>query len=75
MSHDLGDIIALVDGRQELVQELRSESLELQEYLANQLTLWLADDRFTFLAVPGHLPYDAERTGIVLDRLRAMADV
>jgi len=73
MSHDVGDIIALVDGRQELVEEVRADSRELQEYLTEQLTPWLADDRFTFLAVPGHLPYDAERTGVVLERLRAIA--
>src|SRR6476620_1792996 len=58
MSHDLGDIIALVDGREELAAELQAESPELQHYVRNQLTAWLADERFTLLAVPGHLPFE-----------------
>jgi hypothetical protein len=72
MSHDLGDIIALVDGREELAAEVAAESHELREYLRKQLAAWLADESFTMLAVPGHLPFDSGRAEIVLERLRAI---
>jgi hypothetical protein len=73
MSHDLGDIIALVDGRPELAAEVRGEPPGLQAYLTEQLAKWLSDERFTLLAVPGHLPFEAERSEIVLERLKAIA--
>jgi hypothetical protein len=73
MSHDLGDIIALVDGRQELAEEVRAELPTLRHYLRDQLVRWLADDRFISLAIPGHLPYEADRSDIVLERLRTIA--
>jgi predicted nucleotidyltransferase len=73
MSHDLGDIIALVDGREELVEEVGAESQELRQYVRKQLAEWLANDRFALLAVPGHLPFEGGRAEIVLERLRAIA--
>jgi hypothetical protein len=74
MSHDVGDIIALVDGREELIDEVQKESRELRDYLHQRLTQWLGDDRFTALAVSGHLPFEGGRSDIVLERLRALAE-
>lgn len=56
-SHDLEDIIALVDGRPELVEEVRSSSLDLREYLAEKLTGLLQVPEF-LSAIPAHLPPD-----------------
>jgi len=74
MSHDMGDIIALVDGREELTAELRAESEELRQYVHKQLSEWLANERFVLLAVPGHLPFEGGRAAVVLERLRAMVN-
>lgn len=75
MSHDIGDIIALVDGREETVDEVALEPQVLREYLRDRLTDWLEDDTFMFLAVPGHLPYDSDRAEIIRQRLRAIASL
>jgi len=57
-SHDLGDIISVVDGRDSLQGECKQMPHELQDYLAKQFSALLADRRFLD-ALPGHLPGDA----------------
>lgn len=57
-SHDLGDIISVVDGRDSLLGECEQMPQELQNYLANEFSALLADRRFLD-ALPGHLPGDA----------------
>ncbi len=70
MSHDVGDVIALVDGREELVVEVAAEPRALRSYLSERLLAWLADGRFNLLVVSGHLPFEGGRVDIVLERLR-----
>lgn len=57
-SHDLGDIISVVDGRDSLLDECAQMPKELRAYLARQFSVLLADRRFLD-ALPGHLPGDA----------------
>jgi hypothetical protein len=57
-SHDLGDIVSVVDGRESLLEECRQTPRDLQDYLAEQFSTLLADRRFRD-ALPGHLPGDA----------------
>ena len=57
-SHDLGDIISVVDGRDSLFAECELMRNDLQDYLAEQFSALLADRRFLD-ALPGHLPSDA----------------
>ncbi len=57
-SHDLGDILSVVDGRESLLHECRQMPLEFQTYLATQFSHLLADRRFRD-ALPGHLPGEA----------------
>ena len=57
-SHDLGDIISVVDGRDSLVKDCEQMPPELKDYLASQFSALLADRRFLD-ALPGHLPGDA----------------
>jgi predicted nucleotidyltransferase len=57
-SHDLGDIISVVDGRDSLVKDCERMPQELKDYLARQFSGLLADRRFRD-ALPGHLPGDA----------------
>lgn len=57
-SHDLGDLISVIDGRDTLLQECAQAPEVLQSYLAVQMQRLLATRAFTD-ALPGHLPADA----------------
>jgi predicted nucleotidyltransferase len=74
-SHDLEDIITLVDGRPELSKEVCEASLQLREYLFAQIRALLQNDNF-LEALPAHLLGDAAsqaRLPELLSRLRALA--
>ena len=57
-SHDLGDIISVVDGRDGLWAELQQTRGELKAYLAEQFSQLMAIRAFRD-SLPGHLPGDA----------------
>ena len=76
-SHDLEDIITVVDGRATLLQEVHASSHELQRYLGAEFTAWLASEGFV-TALPGHLPGDQasqQRLGPLIAKLRKLADL
>jgi predicted nucleotidyltransferase len=76
-SHDLEDVLTVVDGREELIAEIRASPAELREYLADQLSTLLAAADF-IQAIPGHLPGDPAsqaRAPVLLQRLRLVAQV
>lgn len=56
-SHDLGDLLAVIDGRSSLQEECRSSQPELQAYLGERFRTLLANPAFVE-ALPGHLPGD-----------------
>ncbi len=58
MSHDLEDIITVVDGRVSLLDEVRKVPANLREYLARNFRDLLVSDAFLD-ALAGHLPGDA----------------
>ena len=72
MSHDLEDIITIVDGRPELADEVSKSSRDLRQYLSAEFRSLL--DNLAFRdAIPGHLLPDAisqQRITIVLERIR-----
>lgn len=73
-SHDLEDIVAVVDGRPTLADEVQRAPARLRRFLASTMGRWL-DDPELLAAVPGHLPGDAAsqaRAPLVVDRLRAI---
>jgi predicted nucleotidyltransferase len=73
-SHDLEDIITVVDGRPELSKEVREASLRLREYLVAQIRALLQNDNF-LEALPAHLPGDTAsqaRLPELLSRLHAL---
>jgi len=73
-SHDLEDLIALLDGRATIVKEV-SECVELQAYLSEAFATLLENEEFQD-ALPGHLPADAAsqgRIGIILDRMKEIS--
>lgn len=74
-SHDLGDLLAVVDGRDALLEECRNSSQDLISYLAKRFQGLLAQPAFMD-AMPGHLPGDAanqERLPALLEKLRSLA--
>jgi len=73
-SHDLEDLIAVLDGRATIVQEV-SECIELRAYLSEAFTTLLENEEFQD-ALPGHLPADAAsqgRIGIILNRMKEIS--
>ncbi len=76
-SHDLEDLLAVVDGRDALLEECRTSAPELRGYLAAHFQALLALPAFID-ALPGHLPGDAasqERLPDLLAKLREIAGV
>ena len=75
-SHDLEDIITIIDGRPELVDEIRQAAPDVQTFLRNTFKSWLGISDFTY-ALPGHLPYPGvsnERAQIVERRISQMCE-
>lgn len=58
MSHDLEDVICVIDGRPELEREIVDSTKELRSYIGESLRTFLADPKFID-ALPGQLPGDA----------------
>jgi len=71
-SHDLEDVIAVVDGRSEIVGDLAGASAELQAYVAARLGRILARSDVSVLVAAHLMPEQASqaRLPIVLDRIR-----
>lgn len=70
-SHDFEDIIAVIDGRPDLVIDIKQVDSSLIDYLRNNFANILSKDQF-HLALPGHLNYGSltrERAEIVLRRM------
>jgi predicted nucleotidyltransferase len=74
-SLDVHDIIVLVDGRAELIDELAVQPEELRDYVANELTSLREVDYFEYVvqdAVAAYADVANERAAIVADRLVAI---
>ena len=74
-SRDIEDIIAVVDGRVELVEDIRRAKYDLQSYLAHQFTTLLCDASFTD-SIPGHLlPDEAsqQRRELIMNQMKEIA--
>ncbi len=73
-SHDLEDVLSVVDGRPELAGEIAQAAPELRAYVASVIGRLLEDEGF-LNALPGLVmeASAAPRTPIVLQRLRALA--
>lgn len=75
MSHDMEDIMAVVDGRDELFAELAAAEPSVRSYVAFTIRSFLAFSSFID-ALPGYLPGDAAsqaRLPILVERLRRLA--
>lgn len=73
-SHDLGDLIAIIDGRDTLIEECQRSALELQSYLREKVSQLLATRAF-MQALPGHLPGDLASQERVPDLERKLRQI
>ena len=74
-SHDIEDIVALIDGRKELNSEIHRSDYELKEYLKERFISLLNIAEF-LQSLPGHLPPDQagqSRLPLLIERIRTMA--
>jgi predicted nucleotidyltransferase len=76
MSHDMEDIIAVLDGRPEVVVEVQQSDSHLRAVLADRFTQLLIDASFE-QAVPGQLPGDPasqSRAPLIFERMQQIAE-
>ena len=76
-SHDLEDIVTVVDGRPEIVAEVGGADAEVRAYIASDVRSLLDNPDFVE-ALPGFLLPDAAsqaRRGLVEERLRVLSEL
>ncbi|XUO86755.1 hypothetical protein RVM26_14220 [Halomonas sp. KM072] len=71
-SRDVEDLLALVDGREELLAEVAGASQELRTYLAEELAELLRHPDFEY-AVQGTALNDSARETLIFERLEKLA--
>ncbi|MEQ9210617.1 MAG: hypothetical protein RLN96_12415 [Pseudomonadales bacterium] len=77
MSHDMEDVIAVIDGRPELVADLKSTAPQLRGEIAIRIRELLGEPAFV-QSIPGHMPGDPasqQRVPRILDTLRQIAEI
>jgi hypothetical protein len=75
LSKDIEDFLAIVNGRAELLQELKESPDDVRGYVCGTVAAWLKDDRF-HEALPGQLHGDDASQGrlpLLLSRLRELS--
>jgi hypothetical protein len=75
-SHDMEDIITLLDGRPELGVEVRISPEEVRDFLSRTFREFLQDRNFLD-ALPGHLLPDSasqQRIPLLMERIREIAE-
>lgn len=76
LSRDMEDIVTVIDGRPEIVSEIKQASEVLKDYLVACFSE-LVNERDFLDALPGHLLPDAasqSRSVVVIDRLKAIVE-
>jgi len=76
MSRDMEDIVAVLDGRSEIVSEVQEADKDLKDYLVVRCSM-LLNERGFLDALPGHLLPDAAsqaRSTLIIDRLKTIAE-
>jgi predicted nucleotidyltransferase len=71
-SRDVEDILNLVDGREELLDEIKAASVEVQSYIANEISRLLDLSNFEY-AVQSQAGGNTEREDVIFERLDAFA--
>jgi len=77
MSHDFEDLMAVVDGRVELMDECTKSDVSLRSFIAHTFSSWLNDREF-IQALPCHLPPDdtsIHRYTILEERIKRLGSL
>jgi len=77
MSHDIEDIIAVLDGRPELIDEVKESESDLRGALTERLGYLLLESGFVD-SIPGHMPGDAAsqaRVSLIQRRIEEIAAI
>ena len=75
LSHDIEDIVALLDGRPAVVEDVRNADEVVKNAIKEQSSEMIKNERF-LEAIPGHLPGDAAsqaRLPLIIERIDALA--
>jgi hypothetical protein len=67
--HDIEDIITVINGRQELPNEISNADQDLKDFIIDKMGAFLEIAAFTDL-IPGHLRPNENRSEIVIERIR-----
>jgi hypothetical protein len=70
-SKDIEDIIAVLDGRPELTEELTSREPEVLQFISQHLAEWIDLDDFNY-AAEGYLRADEQRVPLFRERVQAI---
>jgi hypothetical protein len=76
-STDMEDIVAVIDGRQELVREIFDSSPEIKDYIADEFDSLLGNERFVE-TLSWHLASDVAnqaRVSEIIVRMRSIAGI
>ena len=73
-AQDMEDIIAVIDGRIELLDDIKRSSQEVQAFLAESFAQLLADQRFLD-AIPGHMGGGAVAGGRTVMAINVMKEI
>jgi hypothetical protein len=76
-SHDMEDIVTVIDGRTSLGEEVRASSTALRSYLVGTIKAYLEVDAFKE-CLSGHLPPDAasqQRLSGLIEKVRSIAAI
>lgn len=76
-SHDIEDIISVLDGRAELFAEIQDAQEKVKTAIANNFTEFLQNRKFID-AMPGHLPPDASssaRLPVLINIIQSIANI
>lgn len=76
-SRDMEDIITVLDGRPEIISEIRNASDDLKDFLSQTFSILLGNNEFLD-AIPGHLPPDRAsqaRLPLLINRLGQIAEM
>ena len=76
MSHDIEDIITIIDGREELSNEIKISPFNLKQYIQNHLSEFKKNHQFRD-AIAGYLPTDLNsqnRFSVIINRIENICE-
>jgi predicted nucleotidyltransferase len=77
LSHDMEDIVAVVNGRSELLDEIQATDVEIRKYISESFSKLVGNREFIDSVGMHLLPDEGSqtRTRIIIDRIRAIANL